>query len=256
MEETRHHAQYEEPAAEENMPQECETQMGNDGSHNSDGVYSDGSDDESRDVKRATPEYEHDGAAGYSSSLRTWDANAERKRAALTRNKRPSHQAYSDTKLTPEAVQAVITGRHRCRNKWFDGVANVPCPRQLWAHLSSDAIVALTRQREQFLALSNRERAKAVCNSLVLESHVGPLHNDAAQSSWRRPMQRVFMRVGPSPDKVREVCKQVFREHHPYSLASLKRRMQEKQIGCEPGKFGTNRRDKSEVNFRTTKSLH
>eukprot|EP00965_Chrysotila_dentata_P083803 2766211-Pleurochrysis_carterae.AAC.2 len=97
---------------------------------------------------------------------------------------------------------------------------------------------------------------KAVYNSLVLDSHVGPLHNEAAQSPWRRPMQRVLMRVGPFSDKVREVCKEVFTEHYPCSLASLKRRIQEVRIhGCEPGKFGTNRRDESKVSFRTTKSL-
>eukprot|EP00965_Chrysotila_dentata_P156083 5156774-Pleurochrysis_carterae.AAC.4 len=83
----------------------------------------------------------------------------------------------------------------------------------------------------------NRERVLTVYNALVLESHVGALHDAEPQPPWRRPVQRVLMRVGPSADKLRVVCKESFLEHCPYSLASLKRRMHEKRIGVEPGKL-------------------
>eukprot|EP00965_Chrysotila_dentata_P161847 5345038-Pleurochrysis_carterae.AAC.1 len=54
-----------------------------------------GSEDESRGNKRGTPQYRDYGAAGYSSSSRARDEEAERSRAAITRTKRPSHANYT-----------------------------------------------------------------------------------------------------------------------------------------------------------------
>eukprot|EP00965_Chrysotila_dentata_P206407 6183516-Pleurochrysis_carterae.AAC.1 len=124
--------------------------------------------DEDRYDKDADEEHEAQrrrgfyGASSYTSASRTYNETEERRRRAHARKKRPSHADYAEELLKPAAIQAVITGSHKCRNRWHDGVQSVPCQHGLWAHVVHEAAEALTCQRKAFLALNSKERAQAV----------------------------------------------------------------------------------------------
>eukprot|EP00965_Chrysotila_dentata_P059291 1968173-Pleurochrysis_carterae.AAC.1 len=96
----------------------------------------------------------------------------------------------------------------------------------LWARCVNEAVEALTRQREAFMSLNSKGRAQAVYDALSFEATVGDMHSS---TTWQQPLQKVIYRVGPSADRSREVCRGIFLAHFPTSLASLKRRVQEKR---------------------------
>eukprot|EP00965_Chrysotila_dentata_P243386 6205385-Pleurochrysis_carterae.AAC.1 len=128
--------------------------------------------------------------------------------------------------LAPAAINAIILGNHTCRNKWVDEVGDeVGCHHHLWDRRNEIAVAALRKQREQFLALGTRARAKTVLEALSFESSRG------AQQGWAAPVQRVVYRVGTSVDRMREVCREVFLANYPVGLATLKRRVKEKRLG-------------------------
>jgi len=84
-------------------------------------------------------------------------------------------------------------------------------------------------QCKRILALSTKQRAKTVYGALMFESTTD-VHN-----AWRVPCPRPLYRVGPSPDKMRVVCRQTFLANYPISLATLKRLVLNKRVGLEPG---------------------
>eukprot|EP00965_Chrysotila_dentata_P231122 6198166-Pleurochrysis_carterae.AAC.1 len=193
------------------------------------------------------------GSSSYASTSRTYDEAEERERVASARTKRPSHSEYAARLLTPAAIQAVIIGAHQCRNRWDCGGQSVQCQHQLWAVETSDAVQVLARQRQAFLALNSKGRAQAVYDALSFEAAVGDLHGS---STWQQPLRKVIYRTGPAADRSRSVCREMFLEHFPTSLASLKRRIQEKRVlGLSPSEQRNAARDKK-PDLRSVKSLN
>eukprot|EP00965_Chrysotila_dentata_P219466 6191168-Pleurochrysis_carterae.AAC.1 len=71
----------------------------------------------------------------------------------------------------------------------------------------------LRAQREAYLLQGNRGRAMTVLEAVTFESCVGSLH------LWSAIVQHLLYHVGTSADRLRVVCREIFLEHYPTSLA-------------------------------------
>lgn len=149
-------------------------------------------------------------------------------RASL-RAQRPSHAQFAAVLLDPEAIKAIVTGEHRCRNLWLDDGEEVQCHHRLWSRGIPAAIAALMEQRKRFLACCTKDRGDAVYTALAFEDAL-QLHGP---SGWSPPVRKVVFRVGLMPGSERVVCREIFLAHYPVSLSTLKRIVARKRLGAE-----------------------
>eukprot|EP00965_Chrysotila_dentata_P141807 4687259-Pleurochrysis_carterae.AAC.1 len=94
------------------------------------------------------------------------------------------------------------------------------------------ALQKLAAQRKKFFALNRPARARTVFNALTFQTTTGSLDQpptNAVQSAvassqqWRTPVPPVLYRVGNAADCLRLGCREIFLEHYPVSLATLRR---------------------------------
>ena len=165
------------------------------------------------------------GAARRSTAKRL---RAEQQRRAVDRGSHPSHAAYAAAQLDRATAEAIVVRNHRCTNTWLDDGEVVQCHHHLWARGVDASIGALQQQRAAFLQLNARARSETVYEALDF-AHAAQLHSAAAD--WDVPMQRVVFCVGPSEDRKRVVCREIFLAQYPVSLATLKRLIARKRLG-------------------------
>ena len=206
----------------------------NDSGFISDGAYA-GSDGDSDDASSEAPSARQQSRRKlYGGSQVSTFSRIETDRLSRReeRKARPTHDEYAARMLDESTIRAIVVDDHRCHQTWDDEGETVQCHHQLWARGTATAVRVLRDQRKTFLDLGSKERGELVLKALGFESSSGGLHC-GDDPRWKAPVAKVVFRLGPTPDRLRPVCRCIFLAQYPISLATLKRIIQRKRIGAD-----------------------
>lgn len=141
--------------------------------------------------------------------------------SSMSTGSKLSHLEYSESKLKPENIMAVVCGKHKCSNMFDDGGEQVPCNHQLWARQTPDAVEALTRHLTRFLALPQQTRGEIAAQGISFPPATH-LHGQTEGEKIVSKGQPIF-KIGINGGLQRCVCRCVFTQHYGMGIATLTR---------------------------------